>query len=115
MAKKKKGSRIPGFLRHQRLMAAEALLLAAFAEQWLQEWAMEQAIPRWSKVLLAMGLVLGLFGVFLGVFKRTSRTGLATVHGISSKVLVPHLVVHGVVFAGLFYLYAKLLNLWPVA
>lgn len=88
--------------------------MAALAEQWLQDWALEQAMPRPAKVALAMALVLGLFGAFLGILEGTGRKGLSTVHRMSPGGWISRLFVHLAAFTGIYYLYARFLGLWPV-
>lgn len=95
-------------------MAFEAVLLVLLAEQWGQAWSMKLPIPRWSKVMLVMALLVGAFGLLVRIAKRTSRRGISTIHGVSSLMLVPHVLVHVGVLAGIYWLWADFLGLWPV-
>jgi len=106
-------SRLPKWLRHRGLIAAEAVLLVGVLKDMLGVQLKASALPGWAKVLLVMGLTLGLLGgLFLAVQKLTTR-GVAKTHEVMQALPlpVPLLAIHIAVLAGLFVLYARLLEI----
>lgn len=108
MAKKRKGSWMPRWLRHRTLAAGEAILLVGACNEMLQQFVGRLDLPNWGKVLWVMGSTLGLLGVMLLVIRLVADKGVAKTHEVVQAIPLPtpHLLVHALIYGGLFLLYS---------
>ena len=109
---RKRSSR-PRWLTHRGLVAVEAVLLVGVLKDVAVSLARGAAWPNYGKVLFAMAVTVGLFGgLFLFVEKTTARTVATTYKAVRTLSLVlPYWLLHVVVLAALFLLYANHLGL----
>ncbi|GEM_PF-4990609 len=105
-------TRLATWLTHRRFMAIEGVLLAGVAQMQLESRVLALPVPRWSRVLLVIALVIGLFAVFVAVVRATTRSGVSSVHGISRRLMFPRALAHMVILTGIYWLYAMQLGLW---
>jgi hypothetical protein len=109
----KSGPRLPRWLSHRGLVAAEAVLLVGILRDVVSHAIKGSAFPNYGKVLLVMAMTVGIFGgLFLFVEKLTARTVAGTHKAVRSLTgVMPYWAVHaGIVFV-LFLFYAHMLGL----
>lgn len=102
-----------GFLTHGRLVAVEALLLAAWIKALLTDAIVGSGMQSWVKVVVVMGMTVGLLGSVLLWLEHLTRAGLKQSHqvvrGMAGGVSV--FWIHIGVLLALFLLYARMLHL----
>ncbi|MBA2481814.1 MAG: hypothetical protein H0V44_14210 [Planctomycetes bacterium] len=98
----------PKWLRHRHLIATEGVLLVGTLNELLQRQVAASALPNWGKVLFIMAVVAGVLGGVLYVVQTFVIKGVAQTHRVAQSLPIPApaLLVHVVVFFGLFLLYA---------
>ncbi|MFM7281827.1 MAG: hypothetical protein ACKO32_08615 [Planctomycetia bacterium] len=101
-----------GFLSHRKLVAIEALLLAAWGKSQLTDAILASGMENWVKVLVVMGMTVGLFGGVLLFFESLTKSGVQHGHSFVKGFTGSGsaLLVHSVVFVLLFVLYAHMLR-----
>jgi hypothetical protein len=116
MAKRRRSSWVPRWLRHRTLATSEALLLVGACQELLQRQVAALALPNWGKVLWVMGTTLGLLSVVLLVLRSVAAKGVVKTHDMVQAIPLPtpYLLVHALVYAGLFLLYAYVWELLPL-
>jgi len=112
-SQKKSWPRLPRWLSHRGLVAGEAVLLVGFLRDVLTRWIKASELSNDGKVLLIMGMTIGVFGgLFLFVEKFTARTVAGTHKAVRSLTgVVPYWAVHAGILFLLFLLYANMLGL----
>ena len=110
MANKRSGKR--GFLTHGRLVAVEALLLAAWLKALLTDAIVGSGMQNWVKVVVVMGMTVGLLGSVLLWLESLTRAGVKQSHQAVRGVAggASALWVHAGVMLALFLLYARMLH-----
>ncbi len=107
---------MPRWLRHRALVTGEAILLVGVLQQLIQQHVGTLGLPNWAKVLWVMASTLGALGVALVVVRLILRKGVATAHDMVQAIPLPTptLLIHLLVYGGLYLLYAKVweLPLW---
>ncbi|HEV8111352.1 MAG TPA: hypothetical protein VGR31_01125 [Planctomycetota bacterium] len=109
-ARKKSGPRLPRWLSHRGLVAAEAVLVVGIVRDIVNRSVQGSTLPNYGKVLLIMALTVGIFGgLFLFVEKLTART-VAGTHKVMRSVtgVMPYWVAHAGILFILFLLYANM-------
>jgi hypothetical protein len=108
MAKRRKGSWTPRWLRHRTLAAGEAILLVGACNELLQQTVARLDLPNWGKVLWVMGSTLGLLGVMMLVVRLVADKSVAKTHEMAQAIPLPmpHLLVHALIYGALFLLYS---------
>jgi hypothetical protein len=99
---------------HRRLVALEALLLAATAKGWLQNWVIARPeLHDALKTIFIMAMTIGLFAIILVVVDRITARGVSATHKVAQSLPVPLslTIVHALAWLGLFVLYAHTNNL----
>ncbi|HEX3132733.1 MAG TPA: hypothetical protein VHX44_04015 [Planctomycetota bacterium] len=118
MAKKKDTGWTPAWLRHRALLAGEVILVVGVIQELIQRQMNHLGLPPYGKVLWIMACTLGVFGVLLLVIQPVIKSSLAKTHDVVQAILLPLplLLVHGVIYVGLFYLYAFVWEqvVWPL-
>ena len=111
MAKQRSGNR--GFLTHGRLVAVEALLLAAWLKVLLTDAIVGSGMLSSVKVLVVMGMTVGLLGTVLLWLESLTREGVKHSHQLLRGLAggAPAFWIHGGVLGALFLLYARMLHL----
>ncbi|MBK7643944.1 MAG: hypothetical protein IPJ19_13000 [Planctomycetes bacterium] len=111
MAKSRTRSRNP--LSHARLVAVEALLLAAWLRSLLSNLILDSQLENWAKVLVVMGMTIGVLGGLLLWIESLTREGMKHGHRVVGGLAggFSGLWIHALVFFGLFLLYAHMLHL----
>jgi hypothetical protein len=101
-----------GFLSHRKLVAIEALLLAAWGKSQLTDAILASGMENWVKVLVVMGMTVGLFGGVLLFLESLTKSGVQHGHSFVKGFAGSGsaLLVHAVVFVLLFVLYAHMLR-----
>jgi hypothetical protein len=109
----KSGPRLPRWLSHRGLVAAEAVLLVGILRDLVSQSIKGAALPNYGKVLLVMAMTVGVFGgLFLIVEKLTARTVAGTHRAVRSVTgVMPYWAVHAGILFVLFLVYAHLLRL----
>ena len=112
-ASKRSGPRLPRWLSHRGLVAAEAVLLVGILRDVVSHAIKAAEMKNYEKVLLSMALTVGVFGgLFLFVEKVTARTVAGTHKAVRSVTRVlPFWIVHAAILFILFLLYANMLGL----
>jgi hypothetical protein len=110
---RKSGRRLPRWLSHRGLVAAETVLVVGILRDFLSRWIKGSAFGNDAKVLLIMGMTVGVFGgLFLFVEKFTARTVAGTHKAVRSLTgVMPYWAVHAGILFLLFLLYANMLGL----
>jgi hypothetical protein len=108
MARKRKGSWVPRWLRHRTLAAGEAILLVGACNELIQQVVSHLDLPNWGKVLWVMGSTLGLLGVMLLIVRLVADKSVAKTHEVVQAIPLPlpYLLVHALIYGGLFLLYS---------
>ena len=100
-------------LSHGRLVAVEAVLLAAWLKTLLSEAIVASGMQSWVKVLVVMGMTVGLLGGLLLLLESLTREGVKHSHqflrGLAGGASA--LWIHAGVLLALFLLYARMLHL----
>ncbi len=109
----KSGRRLPRWLSHRGLVAAETVLVVGILRDFLARWIRGSAFGSDAKVLLIMAMTVGVFGgLFLFVEKFTARTVAGTHKAVRSLTgVMPYWAVHAGILFLLFLLYANMLGL----
>jgi hypothetical protein len=93
-----------------RLVAIEALLVAAWLKSLLTDAIVGSGMQSWIKVLVVMGMTIGLLGGLLLWLESLTRESVKSSHkflrGVASGFWI-----HGGVLLALFLLYARMLHL----
>ena len=99
---------LPRWLSHRNLLVVESLLVVGLAQEAAEDWLVQAPVPAWLRVVLVMGLVVGLFAGVVVVVERGVRHGLHTSHAVAKRLPLPFPVValHVVALVGLFAAYA---------
>ncbi len=99
---------MPRWLRHRTLAAGEAILLVGACNETVQQLVHGLDLPNWGKVLWVMGTTLGMLGVMLLVVRLIAEKSVAKTHEVAQAIPLPmpHLLVHALIYAGLFLLYS---------
>jgi hypothetical protein len=107
------GLRFPRWLSHRGLVALEAVLLVGILRDVLAGSVKESALPSYGKVLLVMGMTVGVFGgLFLFVERVTARTVAGTHKAMRSLTgVLPYWAAHAGILFLLFLMYASMLGL----
>ncbi len=106
----KGGRRLPRWLSHRGLVAAEAVLVVGILRDIVNRGVQGSALPNYGKVLLIMALTVGIFGgLFLFVEKLTART-VAGTHKVMRSLggVMPYWLAHAGILFILFLLYANM-------
>ena len=113
----KSGARLPRWLSHRGLVAAEAVLFVGILRDVLSHWIKEAQAPNYAKVLLVMAMTVGIFGgLFLFVEGIVARTVAGTHKAVRSLTgVLPYWAVHAGILFVLFLLYANMLGLRVLA
>jgi hypothetical protein len=118
-SERRKGGRggwVPRWLRHRALVTGEAILLVGVVQQLIQERIGGLSLPNWGKVLWVMASTLGALGVALFAVRIIMVKGVAKAHDVVQAIPLPTptLLIHFLVYGGLFLLYARVwdLPLW---
>lgn len=96
-------------MSHRGLVLSETALIVGLLQMHLRDLALDtDLVPPWARVLIGMGLVVGLFGFFLRAVDRRSAQLVKKTHKTASKLPIqpPQLLVHLAVLAALFFAYA---------
>lgn len=112
--RKSRRSRVPKWLRHRTLIAAEALALAGVAKYELTLFVKAQeTVPNWGKVMFLLAATVGIFGVlFLGLERLLRRSVERTQEVMQALPLpAPLVLFHLAAWTGLFFLYAWIYSL----
>jgi hypothetical protein len=107
------GMRLPRWLSHRGLVAAETVLLVGILRDVVSSHVKTSPFPNYGKVLIVMGLTLGIFGgLFLLVERLTARTVAGTHKAVRSLTgVLPFWAIHAGILFVLFLLYANMLGL----
>lgn len=110
---KKDGMRLPRWLSHRGLVAAEAVLVVGILRDHLARAIKTSSFGNDVKVLLIMAMTVGVFGgLFVFVERFTARTVAGTHKAVRSLTRVmPYWAVHAGILFVLFLLYANMLGL----
>jgi hypothetical protein len=113
LASKRSGRRLPRWLSHRGLVAAEAVLLVGILRDLLARGIKSSSFPNDGKVLLIMAMTVGVFGgLFVFVEKLTARTVAGTHKAVRSLTgVMPYWAVHAGILLVLFLLYANRLGI----
>jgi len=113
----KSGARLPRWLSHRGLVAAEAVLFVGILRDVLSHWIKQSEAPNYAKVLVVMAMTIGIFGgLFLFVERIVARTVAGTHKAVRSVTgVLPYWAVHGGILFVLFLLYANMLGLKVLA
>ena len=101
--------RLQRWFSHRRLVAVEALLLAALLESVLEDWVVAQPdLAGWIKVLFSMILVVGLFGGVMLVLEGAAKRSIDRTTGMVKALPVPTpvLAIHSAFLIAIFFAYA---------
>jgi len=105
-SKRRKGPLLP-WLQHHRLIATEALLVAGIIQQLISNAVSASNLPGWAKVLVTMASVAGLLSIVAVSAQALANVGLVGTHrALAKTLLIPQLVLHLLIFVGLFFAYA---------
>jgi hypothetical protein len=114
MARKGKSFSFFPWFRHHWLVEVEAILLVGVVQELLQRQIKAQGWPNWSMTLWIMGCTLGLLGGLVMVLRLIAKRAMAQTHKVVSGVpIFSPMIIHLLVLAGLFVLYACVYKLWP--
>lgn len=97
---------------HARLVAVEALLLAAWLKTLLTDAIVGSGMQSWIKVLVVMGMTIGLLGGMLLWLEGLTREGVKSSHRFARGMAGGASVfwIHAGVLLALFLLYARMLH-----
>ena len=111
------GPRLPRWLSHRGLVAAEAVLLVGILRDVLSHWIKESTLPNYGKVIVVMAMTVGVFGgLFLFVERFTARTVAGTHKAVRTVTgVMPYWAIHAGILFALFLLYANMLGLKVLA
>lgn len=104
--REKRGPSVPAFLRHRNLMAAEAVLVVGVLKSWMEVWVKASSLSNTGKVLFIMAATLGLLGGLFYSVEKLTMGSVKKTHEVMRVIPLPYLLVHALVFAALFVLYA---------
>jgi len=109
----KSGPRLPRWLSHRGLVAAEAVLVVGILRDVLSHAIKGSSLPNYAKVLIVMAMTVGVFGgLFFFVEKVTARTVAGTHRAVRSLTgVMPYWAVHAGILFVLFLVYAHRLGL----
>jgi H+/Cl- antiporter ClcA len=114
MARKGKSSGWFPWFRHRWLVEAEAILVVGVVQELLQRQVKIQGWPKWGMTLWIMGCTLGLLGGLVVIMRLVARRAMAHTHKVASSVpILSPLILHLLVLAVLFLLYAWVWKHWP--
>lgn len=110
---RKGGHRLPRWLSHRGLVAAEAVLLVGILRDLLARGIKTSTFSNDGKVLLIMAMTVGVFGgLFVFVERVTARTVAGTHRAVRTLTgVMPYWAVHAGILFILFLLYANMLGL----
>lgn len=113
----KSGARLPRWLSHRGLVAAEAVLFVGILRDVLSHWIKSSQLPNYGKVLVVMAMTVGVFGgLFLVVERIVARTVAGTHRAVRTVTgVLPYWAVHAGILFVLFLLYANMLGLRVLA
>ena len=103
-------------ITHRRMVAIEALLALGALESWAENRMMADShLADPVKALLAMALVVGLFGAVLLIMQRWTQASLSKTHAVVQGLPLPTpvVVVHVGVLVALYFLWCWVLGLSP--
>jgi hypothetical protein len=110
---------MPTWLRHRALMTGEVILTVGVVQELIQRQVNHLALPPYGKVLWIMASTLGVLGVLLLVIRAVVTHSLTKTHEVVQAIPLPTplLLVHALVYVGLFFLYAYVWSIpvWPFA
>jgi hypothetical protein len=93
-------------------------LVVAVLLELTQRWINGTTLANGIKGLLLMGINIGAFGVLLLCVQVFAEKSLAKTHAVVQAIPVPtpYLLIHFVIFSGLFYLHAYVWGapVWPI-
>jgi hypothetical protein len=95
---------------HTRLVAIEALLIAAWLKSLLSDAIVGSGMQSWIKVVVVMGMTIGLLGGLLLWLESLTRESVKSSHKFMRGVASGYWIHAGVLLA-LFLLYARMLHL----
>lgn len=87
-------------------MAAEAVLVVALLRGVLEDWVKATDLPGYGKVLFLMAGTIGLLGGLYWIIEGLTASGVEKTHALLKTFSMPYLLVHGLVFTVLFFVYA---------
>ena len=93
-----------------RLVAIEALLVAAWLKSLLTDAIVGSGMESWVKVLVVMGMTIGLLGGLLLWLESLTRESVRSSHKLM-RGIAPVFWIHCGVLLALFLLYARMLQL----
>ena len=93
-----------------RLVAIEALLVAAWLKSLLTDAILGSGMESWIKVLVVMGMTVGLLGGVLIWLESLTHEGVRSSHKLM-RGFAPVFWIHCGVLLALFLLYARMLQL----
>src|SRR5262249_21692931 len=113
-ASSRRSGRAPSFLKHRTWMAAEAVLVVGLLKGVMETWVKAANLPNYGKVLFIMAGTLGLLGGLYWLIESITSVGITKTHALLRRFSLPYVVVHAVVLAVLFFVYAAYhrLPLW---
>lgn len=113
----KSGPRLPRWLSHRGLVAAEAVLFVGILRDVLSHWIKSSQLQNSGKVLVIMAMTVGVFGgLFLVVERIVARTVAGTHKAVRTVTgVLPYWAVHAGILFVLFLLYANMLGLRVLA
>jgi len=96
-----------------RLIAVEALLVAAWLKSLLTDAIVGSGMQSWIKVLVVMGMTIGLLGGLLLWLESLTREGVKHSQKFVRSMAggIPAFWIHCGVLLALFLLYARMLHL----
>lgn len=114
MARKKGG--LTGWIRHRRLVEAEAVLLVGAGQELLERFIAQLVMTNWAKTLWTMATTAGILGGVLLLVLHLTRHSVTKTHQTVQSIPFPTplLLIHLAAFVGLFVLYAWVWDFWPV-
>ena len=114
---KKRESKVPRWLRHRAILAAETVLLVGIVQELLEGWVLSIQVSNVVKVLFVMAATVGIIGMLLVVVQLLIERSLAGTHQMAKSLPLPMAVyvVHVAILIVLYYLYAYMwqLPVWP--
>ncbi len=93
-----------------RLVAVEALLVAAWLKSLLTDAIVGSGMQSWIKVVVVMGMTIGLLGGVLIWLESLTRESVKSSHKLM-RGIAPGFWIHGGLLFLLFLLYARMLHL----
>ena len=98
------------FFSNARLITIETISLVGLIQVWFEEWLLNrEEIPGWLKILILMGIMIGILGFLLVYIEQVTKKSLSRAHHVAKSIPFPitMLMAHLAVFALLFYLYGE--------